>query len=358
MLVRAISTAATCVDPPEYQLPSNPEQCAKLILAIGRSGARVVMCDNLIDPVGCGPLASAITSAKLRERPVHSADTTTVPMRCCWFFTGNNLRWKDDMARRVMLVHLSGQENRAAAPRMFRYPRLLDHLHRTHRDVIVDVLTAFRAFHVAGRPSTGLALYESFEEWDAVVRAMLMWAGWQDPCRGRAANVAEADVDLAVLRQVCGALMLTCGSRPSTVGQLIASATSSDVLREALQALDVEGRGVNSRSIGNTMARLEGRRVLLDGAQRWLERAGHRHGAVLWLVRSEWEGSSGSQGSFNTVIPGLEGEHSRRLEDHLQNSPNSHVLGGPAGGCAGSSVVGEGTSPIDNVVVSGEDGGQ
>ena len=65
--------------------------------------------------------------------------------------------------------------------REFRRPDLLGYVRQHRGQLVAAALTMLRAFHVADRPGHGKPAKGSFETWDALVRACIIWCEMPDP---------------------------------------------------------------------------------------------------------------------------------------------------------------------------------
>jgi putative DNA primase/helicase len=159
--------------------------------------------------------------------------------------------------------------------------------------LVAAALTILRAYFVVGCPSQGIKPFGSFEEWSAIVRQALVWAGEVDPCDGRKDLEAESDPDYEALSTLLTTWYACYGTRSRTLKQVVAdirrhtqaSLMSSewDELQDALGNLDANytGQGLNTRVIGEALRSWKGR--LIDG-KRFIKASTDRKGLVEWRI--------------------------------------------------------------------------
>ena len=60
-------------------------------------------------PLGGASLDALLTGDRWKDRELGGSRTVDLPARVVWAATGNNLRYRSDIARRVLLVRLDSQ---------------------------------------------------------------------------------------------------------------------------------------------------------------------------------------------------------------------------------------------------------
>jgi putative DNA primase/helicase len=106
----------------------------------------------------------------------------------------------------------------------FSQPNLIGWVHEHRQQLLHDALLVLRAYIVAGRPSVGLDALGSFEEWSALVRNAVVWAGLPDPLDTMRGEV-ELDPETETLRSLLLGLEALTANGPVT-SQRIAEAVS------------------------------------------------------------------------------------------------------------------------------------
>jgi hypothetical protein len=168
LLARCIGILATGADPAVLPPAEDDPETRKRLFAALREGARVLLWDNVREPLGCAALDAFLTAGTFSDRILGASETATLPNRAQFIATGNNLRLTGDTCRRVFLARLDAQTETPYA-RDFAF----DPAQRCESDrmrYVVAALTIIRAFIVAGRPKLGKGRTASFEMWDDLVR--------------------------------------------------------------------------------------------------------------------------------------------------------------------------------------------
>jgi hypothetical protein len=141
--------------------------------------------------------------------------------------------------------------------------------------------------------STRRALIRKSTAWSRLVRAALVWLGEADPL-ATADTIRASDPVLDQLRQVLSAWHSVIGLERVTVKDVIKLVTEQheSTLREALLTVAGSGGAVNSRKLGNWLARHKNR--IVDGLS--IQPGPMRDGIGQWALFSvRFSGSSGSQ---------------------------------------------------------------
>lgn len=293
LLVDAASLIATGRTPARTSMGRDDDEIRKRILAIGISGAPIVLIDNEDRCLGSESLAAALTSDFFEDRLLGKSRVIRVPMTQVWFATGNGLTFRATLGRRVVPIDLNAQMEFPEDRTGFRYPDLRGHLRALHPRLLVAALTILLAYDRAGRPGHGKVPMGSFEAWDAFIRGACVWLDLEDPCLGRNRIRDEGDNDLELVRALFRVLFESFGPTAKTVVEIRAAAEESPDLRAALAALDsrASGSGLNSRLIGDRLRQWRGK---VAGGYRLVAAPKKVHGATAWRILPV--GESGESG--------------------------------------------------------------
>lgn len=280
-------------------------------------GTSVACIDNIERDFGGDALCSVLTQESWRDRVLGKTMTATVPTTTTWLATGNNIRFVGDVTTRVIPCDLDPHCER---PEERRFDvNLHEWVPKNRAELVVAGLTVLRAYRVAGEPPQGLPVFGRFEDWSRVVRSALVWCGEADPCEGRR-RIEETDPVRSQLRALLLPWHAEFKSEPKTAAEVIlhteeSTAGSDRRLQQAL--LEVAGKGgkVDSRRLGNYLAKNERRQE--EGLR--VERVGERQGVALWRCASAATpsrpaapesvgfvglvGSSGSTGTASDASP-------------------------------------------------------
>jgi len=178
----------------------NPEETEKRITAALLGGSRFFVIDNVDRPVGNAPLDLALTGPMWTGRELSASRQRRLQQRMMFITTGNRLRLRGDLSRRVMGCRL-----RDAHPDRDVDKNPLNDARDNRAEYVADVLTIIRAYHASGgRPPDGTKAYPSYAAWDKLVRHPLMWLGLPDPLLSRRHfdtrdSVAELCAELVAL---------------------------------------------------------------------------------------------------------------------------------------------------------------
>jgi hypothetical protein len=274
------------------------EETRERLFAKLREGARVVLWDNVREPLGCAALDSFLTASTFADRILCSSETASLPNRAMFIATGNNIRLTGDTCRRIFVARLDARLERPYARDFCFDPAERVMVKRLH--YVVDALTIVRAYITAGRPKSGKGRTASFEAWDDLVRQTVCWLAevvaatrsqdlptFADPLL--AADAAfESDPETTKHAALMEAWHASFGDAPTTVAEAIMSFCAND-LRLAIEEIAGQSGRVNPRILGRWIERMQGRRI----SGRWFTRERNRNGVATWSCRSEGD-SAGS----------------------------------------------------------------
>jgi hypothetical protein len=156
--------------------PAEPEEWRKQLTSILIEAPQLVIIDNVTTTVDWGDLAKVITGEMHRDRLLGKSQTVSVPVRCSWIATGNNLQLGGDMARRCYWIRMDAGCSDPFRRTGFKHERLKEYLVEHRRDLLIAMLTLARAWFAAGQPKSSVAPVGSFERWTEVVAGILEYA--------------------------------------------------------------------------------------------------------------------------------------------------------------------------------------
>ncbi len=234
LLADFVAMIATGRDAPRMTSPRDDDEARKRIMALALAGAPLVLIDNVVGAFGSKSLAAALTAETWSDRVLGLSETRTVPLRAVWMVTGNNITFQGDLGRRVVLCDIQPPEEFPEDRTGFRYDPLLDHVRVVRKQLVAASLTILRAFHEAGRPEHGGPPKGSFEAWDRLVRACLIWAGGVDPLATAQRLRSEGDKDREALDAALQALTEQFQDAEFRAADAVEATRSSLTLLEAL----------------------------------------------------------------------------------------------------------------------------
>ncbi len=312
LLAKAIG--ALCLGYPPDILPpvgDKDDEVRKRLFSVLRDGRRVLLWDNVREPLGNPSLDAFLTASSFTDRVLGASQTASLPNRALFLVTGNNLRLLGDTCRRLLVARLDARVEKPYS-REFDFCPLRMVLDQRPA-LVVAALTLERAWITAGRPRHGRGSTGSFETWDSLVRQTVCWiATWDDRFADpllATDRAFEQDNDTAKLSALLEALDNLYAETPFTVAELIdrvGPASRGITLPPSLQALfevliELAGeRGViNPRILGGWLGRHRDRRH----GGRWLINGKLRHGSKTWQLQHEagWGGLGGLGGLFSAA---------------------------------------------------------
>ena len=111
----------------------------KRLFALLREGAKVVLWDNLREPLGGASIDSFLTASTYTDRILGVSETASLPNRALFICTGNNLRLLGDTCRRVLLARIDPKTEQPFAREFAFDPATV--VTRQRQQLVVDVLT-------------------------------------------------------------------------------------------------------------------------------------------------------------------------------------------------------------------------
>jgi putative DNA primase/helicase len=182
LLAKAALTVLIGRVPPMVSLTAQDEDEAdKRLTSLLLDGEEFVFIDNV--PTGAAlasaALARALTAEQWKGRIIRTSDCPTVPVRCTWVATGNNLTMSDEIARRSYLVELMSSVERPELRdgSAFRHPDLLGWVKENRETLLSALLSLVQHWIGQGRPLADGPVIASFEDWSRIVGSVLRAAG-------------------------------------------------------------------------------------------------------------------------------------------------------------------------------------
>jgi hypothetical protein len=296
LLIDAISVITTGRPAPRWAHTQDEEEERKRLLTLGLAGDRLVHIDNVVHPLGSGPLDLALTAPTFSDRILGTQKRQETPMNVVFFASGNNMVFRGDMARRVLPIDLDPKMEKPEERDHFQHSPLLPWLVQERPRLVTATLTILKAYFVAGCPSASVKPFGSFEQWSDLIRQAVVWAGEADPNESRKNLEAESDPQYEALAILLGTWEKCYKQTSMTLKQVIqdiglrAIATPDpnnppnewNELTDALSTYDsrYDGKRLDTKRIGNALRPIEGRML---GNKR-LVRDGTYQGAAKWRI--------------------------------------------------------------------------
>jgi hypothetical protein len=293
LLARCIGILATGTEPAVLPPADDDPETRKRLFAALREGARVLLWDNVREPLGCAALDAFLTAGTFSDRILGVSETATLPNRAQFIATGNNLRLTGDTCRRVFLARLDAQSEKPYA-RDFNFDPA-QWIDSERMRYVVAALTIIRAFITAGRPKQGSGRTASFELWDDLVRQPICWIktlvaraddddlpALDDPLQA-AETAFDQDPVTTKHKALLHAWYAEFPGIAATVAGAVARGVDGNDLHAALDEIGGQGAKTNPRIVGRWIERHVGKRI--NGLR--FERGTMSRGLATWIVKRD-----------------------------------------------------------------------
>lgn len=241
---------------------SSEEEMNKILDSMLLAGDQVLCITNVENSIGGPRLCSIITGASYKPRVLGKSSTPNIASKVMLIFDGNNLAFRADITRRVLLTEIRDDEVEVPQSREFAFDPV-DLTLQTRPAMVAAGLTILRAWHVAGRPKPdGHKPLGSFEGWEPV-RLALLWIGEADPV-DTMDLIQEDDPEREASRALLDLLMQAKGRetfRASDLQSKCGIRGSRTALGDALLGAE----DWNAKSVGQALHSLQGRWI--DGVR-------------------------------------------------------------------------------------------
>lgn len=320
LLAKCIGALATGGDVAVLPPTNEEDECRKRLFAALRGGSKVLLWDNVREPLGNSVIDSFLTSSLFADRVLGASENVELPNRSLFLVSGNNLVLTGDTHRRILLARLDAQIE-TPFKREFEFDPLTE-VCNNRQALVVAALTIVRAYIAAGRPKVGKGRIASFELWDDLVRQPLCWLRermlesgrnltdlplFVDPAES-IDRAASENPETAKLAALLNAWVSTFGTTPTSPAQAIAKATehhgAQSVLFDALDEIAGQNGKLNVRILGRWLERHSGQ--LCTGLR--LVLANKTNGLKRWTVVRTVERAAADKASpaVARVAPGCE----------------------------------------------------
>jgi hypothetical protein len=287
LLAQVIGRITTGRDLPVATAPRDGVELRKLALPIISEGTRIQMLDEVGEFAGSREFNGLVTSTIYRDRVLGTSTMIEAPQNTVFVLCGNNVSLASDSTRRCLAIRLEPMTDRPEDREDFLHPDLLAYVADRAASLNADALIVLSAFHCAGSPASGLKPWGSFEAWARLVRDCVFWVTDGVDLDTRATLSSTADTSRMALSQLLTSIQ-ECFPGLFTADQVLKRTLPGKDdyhagLAEALEALNVNPKGLSTRSVGRILARC--RRTVASGL--YLEQSpAHANGSALWRVEA------------------------------------------------------------------------
>ena len=155
----------------------SPEEWRKRILGCLIGLPEVVVIDNISQKLASGELASVLTAPYWTDRLLGSSKTVTVPVRCLWVATGNNVIVSREIGRRSIRIRLDSSIERPWQRDQFRHKSLEIWAADQRAELVRAGLTLVQNWIANGCPHFTDKTLGSYEKWVGVTGGILETSG-------------------------------------------------------------------------------------------------------------------------------------------------------------------------------------
>lgn len=178
LLTSIIGYLATGRYSDSFTQPRDEEEWRKQLSTYLRSGATVLIIDNVDNSITSSNLSKFLTSNLWKDRLLGTNTEICIKNRTLTIANGNNISPGRDITRRCVWIRIDAQE---AQPWMrpiekFKHPRLLQYINENINAILSAIYTCIRYWIQIGKP-LGPA-YGSYPEWSMTVGGILAACGY------------------------------------------------------------------------------------------------------------------------------------------------------------------------------------
>jgi hypothetical protein len=298
----------------------------KAITATALEALPAVLLDNVDRVLGGASLDAALTALTWSDRVLGSNRTTgDLPLPTVWSATGNNLRFGSDLARRVLPIRLAPSCENPEERTDFAHANLLAWVRENRPRLAVAALTILRAYFVAGRPPQPGGTWGSFDEWSALVRGAICWAGLADPLATRETAKSD-DTSGTIVRGLIGGLLEVDENGDGlTLREIINELNAAwneqrfPTMRAVIAEVATSRGAIDQKKLGYAFRKYRGR--IANG---WELSGDSIHGGVIrWKAKRRGFGGDGGDAKTD---PNHHPNHTKH-----RNLPSENVVGGDGG---------------------------
>lgn len=240
LLTEVVSLIVSGREGAMFSAPREADEWRKQLTSVLREGTSTVIIDNVVYRLDSAELCKALTETIHGDRILGQSQIVSLPVRCTWIATGNNIQLGGDMLRRCYWVRIDAKCPRPYERSEFRHKRLKQYVLAHRGELLAGLLALARSWFVAGCPPPDVTPLGSFEDWTTIVGGILQHAG----VRGFLANSAElckqADTESVQWEAFLKGLADQFYGEPFTVAQAWESMNDKTYNEEAHQTILTE----------------------------------------------------------------------------------------------------------------------
>ena len=196
----------------------------KLLGAVALSGRAALAIDNVDEhcAVGGGLISQLLTQTQVAVRILGLSENPITDTNMLVTFTGNNLRFKGDITRRVVKCRMDAKVERPETRKFDRDP--VSFVEANRAKLAIAGLTVLRAW-IVSKQKANCDPFGDYDDWTALVRGALIWLGEADPVKS-AEGIRSDDPARDALLMVLQEWWLAFNDRPKTAREIAEMANS------------------------------------------------------------------------------------------------------------------------------------
>jgi hypothetical protein len=290
LLAEIVSIIATGREGAMMTVPKNRDEWRKKITSVLLASPPVVVFDNVSNRLDADELMSVLSAETWSDRLLGLSKQITIPIRCAWIVTANNVQLEGQMVRRSYWVRMDAKLARPEDREEFKHPFLKRHVKEQRGDLLAALLTLARSWFVNGKQPPDVKPLGGFESWTIVIGGILQNAGVKGFLANRDQLHQQSDDETQFWESLLSQLATVFKGNPFTTASILAQMQLHPDLNETIEALfsdAIKDQPTLKQRIAKNFKKLLGRRFgENDGQQFWLEQAGTQHRLARWTVRS------------------------------------------------------------------------
>jgi len=220
LLSQVVSLIATGREGTLFSAPREAEEWRKQLTSVLREGSAIVSIDNVNCCLDSADLCKALTETIHGDRILGKSQTVSLPVRCTWIATGNNIRLGGDMPRRCYWVRMDPKCSRPFERTGFRHKRLTQYVLGHRGKLLAALLVLARSWFMAGCPPPKVTPVGSFEDWTTIIGGILQHAGVDGFLANSTQLYNQVDAESVQWEGFLKTIDTVVGSQPFTVAQV------------------------------------------------------------------------------------------------------------------------------------------
>lgn len=243
---------------------NDEEEWRKKITSGLQAGGPFFFVDNIAGTLASPSLDMVLTAREWSDRPLGKTAMVTLPVRCVFLATANNVEVGGDTDRRTVWIRLDSGEERPEDRSDFKIADLAAYVAQERPRLLAAVLTILRAWIEAGRPKWSGKAVGSFEAWSLTMGGILEAVGVDGFLGNREEMYARLDPERQKWADFFDEWHQAYSSKPVGVADLAAIAWRLDLIEDQERG----GRTKLGALLRARLDRVSGGRRLVSGGEK------------------------------------------------------------------------------------------